>query len=573
MPLPNNGVPWPPKTQQPIINRLNMWSAWYSGDPDRLGAVYGGAQSTGSLEAQQFSASEAGGFKGRVSRAWSRFWWGQPLPAGEKNTKLHIPLAADISSVSADLLYGEQLNITVEDPDTQERLEELIDEGDLIATLREGAELGSALGGIYHRICWDSEFADHPWIDTAHPDAAVPEWRYGRLYAVTFWKVIRKSDDGKVVIRHLERHEPEAILHGVYVGDSEQLGIRHPLTDFEETAYLAAGLVDGDVMPTGVKDLTACYIPNVKPNRCWRDLPQAAPLGRSDYQGVEPEMDALDEAWSSWMRDLRLGKARIIASKQMIESYGRGQAGRVDLDRELWTGVDLLAGKPGEAPLTEIQFQIRVAEHAQTTDALTEQIIRGSGYSLQSFGMQGEGATMQTATEVSAKQGRSASTRGRKIGYTTSPLAGLLETLLAIDADIFGSGVTPERPKIEFPDGTSPDPAQLATTLQAVATAKAASTQTLVQMLHPDWEKETVDEEVARIKGEQPKPVQLQPPPGGDANGHQASEAVRQQGPVAPVRSEPQAQAVLPQEGRGNNGNGGARNPAGQGRVPGSAKA
>jgi MFS family permease len=41
-----------------------------------------------------------------------------------------------------------------------------VDEGSPISTLREGAEIGSALGGIYHRICWDSDFADHPWIDT-----------------------------------------------------------------------------------------------------------------------------------------------------------------------------------------------------------------------------------------------------------------------------------------------------------------------------------------------------------------------------------------------------------------------
>jgi hypothetical protein len=95
-----------------------------------------------------------------------------------------------------------------------------VDEGSPISTLREGAEIGSALGGIYHRICWDSDFADPPWIDTVQLDAAVPEWRYGRLYAVPFWRVIKESEDGKTVVRQLERHEPGAILHAVYVGEA-----------------------------------------------------------------------------------------------------------------------------------------------------------------------------------------------------------------------------------------------------------------------------------------------------------------------------------------------------------------
>lgn len=503
MPLPSNGVTWPPKDQRPIIDRLNVWSAWYSGDPDELGLVYGGAVSSNSYAGQQFFASQGGGFRGAVSRAWARFWWGQPVPAGEKNAKLHVPIASDISSVSADLLFGEQPVFTVGDKTTQARLDTVLDEGQLVATLREGAEIASALGGIYYRICWDNEFADHPWISAVHPDAAVPEWRYGRLYAVTFWRVIQCSDDGKYVVRHLERHEPGYILHAVYVGDRDKLGVRHPLTDFEETAYLAAGLTEGDAMPTGVTDLTAAYVPNVKPNRCWRDLPQAAPLGRSDYQGVESEMDALDEAWSSWMRDLRLGKARVIASRQMLESYGRGQGARVELDRELFMGVDMIS-PDGTPPLTEIQFKIRVEEHAQTTQSLTEQIIRGAGYSLQTFGMQGEGSTQQTATEVSAREQRSASTRGRKIGYTAPPLSGLLETLLAIDAQVFRSGVTPERPQIEFPDGVKPNPLDLATTVKTLHDARVASTKTLVQMVHPDWDDDRVTEEVAAIEGEQP---------------------------------------------------------------------
>ena len=77
---------------------------------------------------------------------------------------------------------------------------------------------------MFLRVVWDTDIADKPWIDIVPPDAAVPEFRYGRLVAVTFWSVLR--DEGKKVVRHLEKHIPgeNAIQHGVYVGDQKKLG-------------------------------------------------------------------------------------------------------------------------------------------------------------------------------------------------------------------------------------------------------------------------------------------------------------------------------------------------------------
>lgn len=41
-------------------------------------------------------------------------------------------------------------------------------------------------------------------------------------------------------------------------------------------------------------------------------------MGRSDYKGVEPMLNAFDETWSSWMRDLKVGRARIFVPEAMI---------------------------------------------------------------------------------------------------------------------------------------------------------------------------------------------------------------------------------------------------------------
>jgi A118 family predicted phage portal protein len=571
MPLPAGGGAWPPENLAPVFERLASYAAWWTGDPADLAKAYGGLGGYAyDSTSRDRIANHPSQYRGGVVGTVSRWWWGEPLNTNQRASKLHIPVAADIARTSAELLFAEPPKISVESQEdgtnaTQDRLNELVDDG-VHATFLEALEVAAGLGGVYLKVCWDTDVTDRPWLSAVHADAAVPEWRWGQLAAVTFWEELSRDD--KIVIRHLERHEVAGgkgfILHAVYKGTPTDLGKSVDLGAFPETENFEP------IVETGIPKLTAEYIPNMKPNRLWRSMPCAAPMGRSDYAGIEPEMDALDEAWSSWMRDLRLGKARLIASNQMMQSAGRGQGAQVDLERELWTGMDII-GKPGEAPLTEIQFEIRVEEHARTTEALYEQIVRGAGYSAQTFGLAGEVAI--TATEADAKERSSVTTRGRKIGYTRPAVASVLETLLMVDAVVFGSGVTPVKPDLDFGPYVGESIETLAQTAQLLSAAKAASTKTLVEMVHPDWDDKQVDKEVLLIKDEQAaaKPVQLQP--GGAIDGKQASDPVQVEGAVAPVRGEQKAEGeVLPQEGRGDNGNSGTRNPAGKGRIPGPAK-
>jgi hypothetical protein len=351
-------------------------------------------------------------------------------------------------------------------------------------------------------------FADRPWLSVVQPDCAIPRFRYGRLREVTFWTVI--EDDGEQrVVRHLESHEPGVIRHQVYVGTPTTLGQLAPLGDFEATEPLARLVEDGDAIPTGIDLLTAGYIPNIKPNRIWRNHPPGVNLGRSDYQGVEPLMDALDETWSSWMRDIRIGKARILADRAMLESHGRGQGASFDMDREVFTPVDINPTS-GQSMINEVQFAIRVQEHEQTARALTEAIVRSSGYSAQSFGLVADVAL--TATEVTARKEQSFQTKAHKITYVRPTLGHLYHAMLALDAEIWGrSGIRPQAPDIEWPPGITPDPADTAQTVSLLVSARAVSLRTRVEMVHPDWDEPRVLEEVKRIQAETPSPLDQHP--------------------------------------------------------------
>jgi hypothetical protein len=502
MPLPERG-PWPPVHLALVYDRLASWSAWYGGDPEELAGFYG------ALTGQGFDSTSRARIlnhpsqyrRGGVLGTLARWWWGVPVPVGEKRTKLHVPVASDIASTSADLLFSEPPTLTVEHQPTQDRLDELVDDG-VHATLLEAAEVGAALGGVYLRVCWDQELSDRPWLDAVHADAAVPEWRWRRLAAVTFWQTL--EEDGNTVVRHLERHEPGAILHGVYEGSPTELGRRVPLVEYPETEMLAEAVTDGDVIRTGLPDrLTAVYWPNRRPNRLWRAMPAAVPLGRSDYAGAEPFMDALDETYSSWMRDIRLAKGRLIVPNTYLQSQGRGKGAVFNSEQEVYEGVDALPQTGGKLEVTPSQFAIRVQEHMETAQHWLEQILRAAGYAVQTFGESREGEA--TATEVRARERRSFITRDRKILYARPALQEAVETLLAVDREVFRTKVSPQRPDLKFGDTVSEDMRQLAETANLLTQAQAASIEVRVRMVHqgdPDWDDAKIAAEVQAIKDE-----------------------------------------------------------------------
>lgn len=486
MPLPDDPKqPWPPRAWADIQRDLTEADAWYSGDPDKLTAFYGGP----------VRKARAGGESG-----WSRFWSRRSNDQATARQRIHVPAAADIAATSADLLFGDEPRITIPEAHeetaegdakaTEDRLVEILDADGLASTLLEGAEVCAGISGVYLRPAWDPTLANHPMLTVVHADHAVPEFRWGKLVAVTFWREI--TGDGGVW-RHLERHEPGRILHGLYFGDADHLGVRRALGDLPDTAGIDA---DEIRLPGGIGGLDVRYVPNVRPNRKHR----GKPVGRSDTAGSESLMDGLDETMTSWLRDIRLGKARIVVPEEFLERDGRGRGASFDVDAEVFSPLNMDPGDMYKAGITPVEFKIRTEEHARTIAELFERVVVTAGYSPQTFGLQGDGAE-QTATEVDAREGRSLRTTARKQRYWRAALEDVLEMVLAIDADLFASGITPMRPRVEFAEPAG-DPRKVAETIELLRRAQAASTETLVRMAQPDLEGEELAAEVERVLDE-----------------------------------------------------------------------
>lgn len=497
MPLPDKNTAWPP-IHPAIRSDLEDWSAWFSANPDRLAYRY---QNRRRADPSRFGppanrpSQYRGGFVGTVAR----WFWGEPTPLGEKRANLHMPLARDIARTSADLLFSEPPALKAESKKTQERLEELMDAG-MKRTLIASGETTAALGGSYLRAVWDTDIRPGPWASLVHADGAAPEFVHGDiLKSVTFWTVL--ESDGQRVVRHLERHEPGTILHGVYEGTLDNLGKPVDLKAFPQTAKL----LPARPLPIGQR-LAVAYIPNSMIAPDWRDIPGAAGLGCSDYQGAETFLSAIDETYTSWMRDVRLAKARILVPSGYLQSNGPG-AGALWEDREVYAAMNI--PPTSDHQITLNQFAIRHAEHQSTIEELVGKVIRNAGYSSGTFG-DDAGGTAVTATEIKARNARSMSTRARKAELAACGIADIVEVLLLLEASPLFPGITavePERPDVEFADSVQDDIKTLAETAAALRQAEAASTEVLVGLVHPDWDETDQKAEVGRILKESGRDV------------------------------------------------------------------
>lgn len=147
------------------------------------------------------------------------------------------------------------------------------------------------------------------------------------------------------------------------------------------------------------------------------------------------------------------------------------------------------------------QFAIRVTEHLQIIDSWTREVLRRVGYSPLTFGLS-EGNSAATATEITAKTTASNTTRTGKHRLWGNTLTRLSRTLLEIDAAQFKTGVTVDEDlQIQWPP-VRESAYNRSLTAKALREAKAASTQTIVALVNPDWDDETVKAETERILNE-----------------------------------------------------------------------
>jgi len=161
-------------------------------------------------------------------------------------------------------------------------------------------------------------------------------------------------------------------------------------------------------------------------------------------------------------------------------------------------------GPPGEegSPLTVQQFAIRAQEHQQTAIELLDRIITSSGYSPQSFGLSIEGRA-ESGTALRIRERKSLKTQQKKAAHFKPRVEDILYLALQVDR-LYLNSDTPiaYRPHVTFADSIQESMDELSRAVLTINQAEAASIQTKVEMLHPEWSYDQVKAEVQRIMDE-----------------------------------------------------------------------
>lgn len=506
MPLPADNATWPPRELERVFRKYAEWQAWYSGTVHELRGAYGVYNYLrSSNQPNAMPELRAWNFMGRLAN----LFWGRPLEYGETRTVLHVPVAADLAQLSSALLFAEPPEFTVEDDTAQARLDVMLNSPDTQMLLQEQGESTAAFGGTYWTPQWDlsGDAPDHVWLHGHNANTAVPEFAGSRLNAVTFWT---RYDHARTVYRHLERHEVGSIQHGLYKGDWDNLGNRVALDSIPDTAHLLtiAGAEHPDntqcIIPVPLTRLHVSYQPNVRPNGEFMGYGNTRWLGRSDYSGLEPTLNAIDETWSSWMADLKAGKSRLFVNSALMKGNGPGRGARFNAEQDVFTMIDGVPDQNAGNNIQSTQFDIRVQEHEQTVYNLVKVALRHNGYSLSSYGESGDVA--QTATEVMDRKTDSELTRDKKKRYASSALNYMGSVMLELDSIVYpGRG---SKPNLEvastFPETSQEDPLRTAQIIQMLDAASSISLQMRVTRANPGWTDEQIVEEVARIESETP---------------------------------------------------------------------
>jgi len=524
MPLPEDGQPWPTAPFGPYYDQVNVSAAWYANDSAALTKLYtGGGKSAYDQAVFHDGQYVRGGLAG-VGRGIRNWFVGQPVTA-KPPTRLGTPLPGNLAALSSDLLVAEppKSRLVIDDNDenaasavqaVQDDLDLLMNGDEAHTAMSTATEWAAGLGGAAFTWNWDREAADAPWMTAHAADAFIPEFRAGRVYAITVFDRYPAKGDG--VYRHLMRHEPGTITHGLYLGKADKLGRLVPFGSKDSPAHLGYLRDPGEgkqfgpegevIIQTGIKQSTAAMFVNRRTRR-FRSEGGLSLMGRSDYEGIEEFLDAHSETWSSAMRDLRLGRARAMIGASLLEGLQPGSGSYFDEYAEYFTPIPGQLGMDGNLKdqVVTDHPEIRWEAHSGLLRLQVAEILQHGGYSASTYGEDIEGQANVAATNTVDRARKSERTRDQKIRNLKPALSAMSLSGLALKARLYGApagydpNMTVQDLQIVFPEVSQIDPEKQARTLQYLRAAELVSIETGVRERNPEWSIKEVRDEVKRI--------------------------------------------------------------------------
>ena len=201
---------WPPMDLERY--KMKEHSVWYSGEAELLANFYFDHDLQNYMQLN-YGTKNNNKFWARQIKNNSQFF-------------IHVPVANDIAETSSGFLFGEapliRFNSDSKDmKEPQSILDKMLTDSGFFQRLVEGAEVASAIGGVYLKFAWDSELSEYPIPQVVQCEQAFPKFKFGKLCSVDL--VYEVSNDGSTVFRLVETIEKGKITNTLYRGSSDNM--------------------------------------------------------------------------------------------------------------------------------------------------------------------------------------------------------------------------------------------------------------------------------------------------------------------------------------------------------------
>ena len=296
----------------------------------------------------------------------------------------------------------------------------------------------------------------------------------------------------------IEIRKPGSISNILYRGNSNSLGVQVELSELAETDGLE------EVVETGINHLMAVYVPG---------YPAAeGPFGVSDLSQISDLLTAINETASALQDRARRAKPLIYASEDLIESSTEVQSDGTTttkhyLDTPTGPTVVPIATQYGDdkKPILNIEWpKPGLAEFQDHLDALINMTLEQAGISPPSVGRAVNGAYPESGVARRLQMANTMALVGTKARSWESALNEIMN--IAVEFDI-ENGLAPEFQDVQsfaisvnVKEGVPDDISEITERAINRYEKKAASLETTVAELHPDWTDQQVLDEVTKIQ-------------------------------------------------------------------------
>lgn len=412
---------------------------------------------------------------------------------GGSNSYIVTPWPRRLALTAAHMILGEPARILAPNPEDQSRVAELIALNDFNARARAAAYISSSEGGVYGKVSSapnTPKSKKGPTIQFVSERRVIPRFaNVDELIAATI--IEEWSGKGNTIYRLMEHHEPGVIRYELYQGSNTDIGAKVPLSAHERTIDLP------DEQATGIDDaLLVTYIPN--------DRTVDSPFGVSDYRGLETLFLALNETATSAEDQQRLLRKRLIMDESLQTS------GEFVDDEIVW--VNQRHTQDGSSPILQpTPGDWKAGEHVAWQNSLLDLTLTLAGISPQSLGRDLDGGSA-SGVALKLKMAHTNSVMEAKANHFEVGISELFSLAARLDSIVIGSGdnIKPAYPwidtegpfSVELDDAAFTDQNETADVVSKSVAAGVMSKRTAIAELHPEWEDDQIDEELARLDQE-----------------------------------------------------------------------